>query len=114
MPRTPGFSKRRRSNRREYIYTRDSGTCWLCGTKADRATFTLDHVVPKSKGGTDSRSNLKVAHRKCNNVRGSDDPTPVPVRYFDAAVEASYLWKKGPLTRTLAEEGLGEKLRDAK
>lgn len=53
------------------------GACHICGsqmtkmgeTKGSAATF--DHLRPLSDGGTDGRSNLKLAHRKCNNVRGS-------------------------------------------
>lgn len=32
---------------------------------------TVDHVIPKSKGGTNDRSNLVVACRRCNNAKGN-------------------------------------------
>lgn len=31
---------------------------------------TIEHLVPRGKGGRDSRSNLVVAHRRCNGKRG--------------------------------------------
>ena len=31
---------------------------------------TLDHVIPRSKGGSDDRSNLRTAHLWCNSLRG--------------------------------------------
>jgi len=53
---------------------REEGVCWLCGLPATAADpLEGDHVVPRSKGGSDERSNLRAAHRSCNRKRG-DDP----------------------------------------
>jgi 5-methylcytosine-specific restriction protein A len=42
--------------------------CWLCGgVGAD----SIDHVVPRSLGGTDELDNLRPAHRACNARRGN-------------------------------------------
>jgi hypothetical protein len=38
--------------------------------------MTLDHVVPKSKGGKGNVENLKTACGPCNNKRGNGDPRP--------------------------------------
>lgn len=39
---------------------------------------TLDHIVPRSRGGSDDRSNLRLACRQCNTLRGSNvDWVPV-------------------------------------
>jgi 5-methylcytosine-specific restriction endonuclease McrA len=45
------------------------GTCGYCGRTPHR--LTLDHIVPKSKGGRDVRSNLVAACRRCNDSKGS-------------------------------------------
>ena len=42
--------------------------CHLCGT---RGATTADHLVPRSKGGTDQLSNLRPAHGACNYSRGN-------------------------------------------
>lgn len=34
---------------------------------------SIDHIRPKSKGGTNELSNLRVAHRHCNELRGNGD-----------------------------------------
>lgn len=34
---------------------------------------SIDHIRPKSKGGTNELSNLRVAHRRCNELRGNGD-----------------------------------------
>jgi 5-methylcytosine-specific restriction endonuclease McrA len=45
--------------------------CWLCGKAgADSA----DHVVPRSKCGTDDLALMRPAHRECNSRRQNRDP----------------------------------------
>jgi 5-methylcytosine-specific restriction endonuclease McrA len=41
-------------------------TCHLCGQPG---ATTADHVIPRSKGGTDALSNLRPAHFHCNRMR---------------------------------------------
>lgn len=70
-----------RKGLREAIYQRDGHTCMLCGEAVDynadpqRGAWapTLDHVVPRSKGGTHEASNLRTAHRWCNSVRSDNE-----------------------------------------
>ena len=47
-------------------------TCWLCGQPI-LGRISIDHVVPRSKGGGDDLGNLRPAHLRCNKVRGSKD-----------------------------------------
>ena len=59
------------------IYERDRWMCWLCETLVSRDLIgtrdhwrpSHDHVIPKSGGGTDDPSNLRLAHWWCNSVR---------------------------------------------
>lgn len=57
--------------------------CHLCG--GEGAT-TADHLIPRSKGGTDAMANLEPAHLGCNRARSDMDLTdwfrlhPLPVR----------------------------------
>lgn len=60
------------------IYERDDWMCHLCGERVDAdAEFnddmaaSLDHLVPRSLGGSDDPTNLKTAHRGCNTRRGA-------------------------------------------
>ena len=49
--------------------------CWLCLKDiAERRDLHLDHVVPRSLGGSDEVENLRPAHSKCNIRRGNRDP----------------------------------------
>lgn len=53
---------------RELIFERDRYRCRHCGTSND---LSLDHVYPKSKGGTDDPENLQTLCRPCNSRKGA-------------------------------------------
>ncbi|MDP9396578.1 MAG: HNH endonuclease [Actinomycetota bacterium] len=60
---------------------RDGWRCWICGGDVDRAaprsgpgSPSIDHVLPRARGGTSERGNLRLAHRWCNGQRGSRLP----------------------------------------
>ena len=53
---------------REKVFARDSYTCVSCGATDD---LTLDHIVPISKGGGNSISNLQTLCRSCNSRKGA-------------------------------------------
>jgi len=53
---------------RENVYKRDTYRCVYCG-RSDKTDLTLDHVLPKSKGGEDSWENLVTACKRCNNEK---------------------------------------------
>lgn len=40
------------------------------GVGADANAPTFEHVIPKSRGGPDTISNLVIAHARCNHDRG--------------------------------------------
>jgi len=62
---------------RAALYERDNYTCWLCNEMCDAGADqqrdgkapTLDHVIPRSKGGTHDYDNLRTACRSCNSTR---------------------------------------------
>ncbi|WP_461186313.1 HNH endonuclease [Trueperella pyogenes] len=37
----------------------------------DPGSFTIDHVLPRALGGSDAIGNLRPAHKKCNEQKGS-------------------------------------------
>lgn len=57
-------------NRRE-ILKRDNNTCQYCGSKKH---LTLDHVIPRSKGGLHTWDNVVAACEKCNAHKGDRTP----------------------------------------
>ena len=56
---------------RRNVLRRDSHRCQYCGSR-DR--LTLDHVLPKSRGGPDAWENLVAACVPCNNRKGNKTP----------------------------------------
>lgn len=54
------------------VFKRDDHRCQYCGTK--KGPLTLDHIIPKTRGGQDTWENLVTACMKCNNTKGSRTP----------------------------------------
>lgn len=48
------------------IYYRDGGICQYTGKKIHKSSSTIDHIIPKSKGGTDSWNNLVLCCKDVN------------------------------------------------
>ena len=55
---------------RRGVLRRDSHRCAYCGAAAS----TIDHVLPRSRGGMDSWENLVACCLRCNNVKGDRTP----------------------------------------
>lgn len=55
---------------RARIIERDKATCYMCSRRLAIEDITLDHVVPRSRGGDDGDDNLKVACEPCNSRKG--------------------------------------------
>ena len=56
---------------RQRIYKRDGHQCTYCG---NRKNLTIDHIIPKSKGGQNTWMNLVTCCSSCNRLK--DDRTP--------------------------------------
>jgi len=63
----PAYKDYRRH--RAKVFKRDGYTCFYCGHNKVQ-NLSLDHITPKSKGGSDNPSNLLTACKKCNNMKG--------------------------------------------
>lgn len=52
------------------LVQRDGGECYLCHEVfKSKSDITIDHLVPKSKGGSDLIDNLRLAHVDCNHAK---------------------------------------------
>ena len=68
--RIPRDTHRRKITRRA-VFARDDWTCQYCGS---RSNLTVDHVVPRSKGGTSSWDNIVASCAPCNRRKGNASP----------------------------------------
>jgi 5-methylcytosine-specific restriction endonuclease McrA len=64
--RVPRDTHRRKITRRA-VFARDGWTCQYCGA---RANLTVDHVVPRSKGGPSTWENIVASCAPCNRRKG--------------------------------------------
>jgi 5-methylcytosine-specific restriction endonuclease McrA len=60
---------------------RDGSDCGICGEVVDLAATgdlgpSVDHIIPRAKGGSNDPSNLQLAHMRCNRLK-SDRLIPV-------------------------------------
>lgn len=56
---------------RHRIYDRDKGLCQYTGKKLSKKIATIDHVIPRTKGGKDSWENLVLCERGVNMMKGN-------------------------------------------
>lgn len=51
------------------IRERQNEKCAYCGTRRQLKHMTVDHIIPLSKGGTDSLDNLQCTCKLCNRLK---------------------------------------------
>ena len=67
-------------DKRREIFERDKWICQYCGEEVNQQNATLDHYVPKSKGGNNSKENLKTCCLLCNGIKSGktyEDAAPL-------------------------------------
>ncbi|QDU93020.1 HNH endonuclease [Lignipirellula cremea] len=96
------FSKRN-------VFKRDRFTCQYCGEQPTREETTLDHVLPKSKGGASSWENCVLACVDCNHRKA--DRTPEQARMKLRSEPTRPTWKptfSGPVRQPNWSNFLGQ------
>lgn len=81
-----GLTRRKKSE----IFKAQNGVCYLCGEAMrlpyepcdTRMLATIDHVFPRSSGGSHSSLNILLAHRHCNLLKSERMPFPCEVLYL--------------------------------
>jgi 5-methylcytosine-specific restriction endonuclease McrA len=92
---------------RRTVLARDHYTCQYCGKQPSRKDLTVDHIVPRSRGGHTTWDNVVTACQWCNGRKGSRTPeeahmklhaTPAQPRYVALALiespDARQAWRK--------------------
>ena len=92
---------------RRALLVRDRYTCQYCGAQPGRQELTMDHILPRSRGGKTTWENVVAACKACNGKKGNKTPAeanmtllnqPTKPRYFAMAyvtsMETRNAWEK--------------------
>jgi 5-methylcytosine-specific restriction endonuclease McrA len=92
---------------RRTVLARDHYTCQYCGKHPPRKELTVDHILPRSRGGYTTWDNVVAACQCCNGRKGSRTPEeanmslrskPAQPRYVALAMiespDARHAWRK--------------------
>lgn len=66
--------RRELSPTRKNILRRDNHTCQYCSVKLNSENSTIDHVLPRSRGGKHTWDNVVACCLKCNRQKGDRTP----------------------------------------
>ena len=58
-------------DRKHHLFGQQEGHCKGCNETFPYQFMEVDHILPKSKGGTDAEENLQVLYSHCNKSKGS-------------------------------------------
>ena len=72
------------------ILKRDNFTCQYCSKKSN--SMTIDHIIPKNKGGKDTWSNLVAACSKCNTKKGDNLLEAMQMKLLKKPKKPNYLF----------------------
>lgn len=81
---------RKVSANRKAIMRRDKYTCQYCGIELCDKTATIDHVVPRSKGGGSTWTNMVTACKDCNLFKGNRTPKEAKMQMRSKPKEPAY------------------------
>jgi len=81
-------------NRRN-VYARDENRCQYCGRRFPTSELTLDHVVPRARGGRSTWDNLVCCCVECNARKGGRLPQQVGLKL----VRKPYKPRRSPIIR---------------
>lgn len=75
---------------RRVLIKRDKSTCQYCDKKLFGSQITIDHIVPKSRGGATSFTNCVVCCQSCNSKKANNTPEQVNMSLLRKPTHPSY------------------------
>ena len=76
---------------RRTVLARDNYTCQYCGAQPGKTQLTIDHVVPRSKGGGTTWDNVVAACGPCNRRKGNRTPEQANMLLLSTPARPRYL-----------------------
>lgn len=87
------------------LFARDAHMCMYCGTQFSGRGLSRDHIMPLSRGGTDSWKNVVTACKRCNNRKAGRTPEQAGMELLAVPfvpTHAEYIYLQGK--RVLADQ----------
>ncbi len=82
---------------RRALLLRDNFTCQYCGIQPGRENLTIDHVIPRSRGGRTEWENVVAACAPCNRRKGNKTPDEANMK-LDQPPHRPRFWAMALLT----------------
>ena len=76
---------------RKKLFLAAGGICCICGKKIKKNEVTIDHVVPRARGGGNIKNSVP-SHAECNNRKGDRMPNGCELIWL-AVVNSKGIWK---------------------
>ena len=67
-------------SKKEILYLKQNGKCAYCMKHLQLKQCTIEHIIPKSKGGPNGIENNCITCRGCNNKAGNDMNDPKRIK----------------------------------
>jgi 5-methylcytosine-specific restriction endonuclease McrA len=81
------FPRQKVKFNRKNLFARDGNRCQYCGKKYPTTELSLDHLVPRSRGGRATWDNIVCACLRCNVRKGGRTPREAGMRLIRDPVE---------------------------
>ncbi len=76
---------------RRTVLARDMYTCQYCGEQPGRADLTVDHILPRSRGGLNTWDNVVAACGPCNRRKGNRTPEEASMRLLSTPARPRFI-----------------------
>lgn len=82
---------------RKTLFARDNRTCMYCGCRPPMSELSIDHVVPRSRGGRTEWTNVVVACTECNARKADRLLSECGMKLLRKPIKPQYnIWTSGP------------------
>ena len=71
------------SAKKRNVFWRDANQCQYCGGHFNIKELTVDHIIPKSRGGPNSWGNLTTSCTRCNQKKGARTPEEADMKLLN-------------------------------
>jgi 5-methylcytosine-specific restriction endonuclease McrA len=81
------FPRQRVKFNRKNLFARDGNRCQYCGKKFPTTELSLDHLIPRSRGGPANWENIVCACLRCNVKKGGRTPREAGMKLIREPLE---------------------------